>query len=369
MVVCKFFAQGNCRYGNNCKFDHVSNSNQYNSSNQGQNQYQSRNFNSNYNNNNQQNNSNNNYRYNANNINNYSSPQAANPFSKIVSNKVVNTPKIVDPDNISTNQDFLDFISEDFKLWFNSSAWKLSSYKYNKNAMNLPILQDVSNEEVRFALWEAKKNNRYNEELQQFQIKYNQVIQTIKEIYNPNQPTREYLLNYFHESLKKQNLNSTPQKVNPFVQIIQKKQQDLQSQSQSQAQANLFSQLTNSQPVQGFMQSQQLNQIQTSGSFLFTQSPKPANPFTELATNRQQSNAVDFSNQVTQGFQNQTNQTLFNSNKPTSQPPEPQPDINPDPRIYSNTSDLNQQDLGEFKASHFTLGLIPHCPPSKMLCL
>lgn len=387
--MCKFFAQGNCRYGNNCKFEHVSDSNQYNSPNQNQNQYQSSNYNNNIHNNNHNNNSNDNYRYNVNNKNNSPPQPAANPFSKIVSNKVVNVPnKTVDPDNISTDQDFLAFISEDFKLWLNSSAWKLSSYKYNKTAMNLPILQDVSNEEARFALWEAKKTNRYNEKLQKFQIQHNQVIQTIKEICNPNQQTREYLLNYFHESIKKQNMNPTSQKVNPFVQIIQEKQQDLTAQSHSQT--NLFSQLTSNaqQPVQGFLQSQQTNQIQTSGSLLFTQNAvKPANPFTKMVTTGQ-SNAVNIPNQVTPiqtGFQNQTNKSLFSGNtqttqplfnnmsQPTSQPQQPQaeplPDVNPDPRIYSNTSDLNKQDLDEFKASHFTLGLIPHCPPSKLLCL
>jgi len=59
----------------------------------------------------------------------------------------------------------------------------------------LQVLQDVSSEEARFALYEAKKQNRYSAELQQFQVKYNQAIETIKQIAMPTQQTKQYLVN------------------------------------------------------------------------------------------------------------------------------------------------------------------------------
>ena len=85
--------------------------------------------------------------------------------------------------------------------------------------------------------------------------------------------------------------------MNPFAQIIQKKQQELKNQPVQQNQP-FFSQ-NSTASVQGFLQQQQTNQIQTSGSFLFTdqaqQKPtnlfasiaspqQPTNPFTKLAT-------------------------------------------------------------------------------------
>ena len=55
---------------------------------------------------------------------------------------------------------------------------------------------------------------------------------------------------------------------------------------------------------------------------------------------------------------------MFNNNTNNNKP-----DINPDPKIYSNTSDLNEHEIKEFKSEHFKLGLIPHMPPSKLLCM
>lgn len=86
---------------------------------------------------------------------------------------------------------------------------------------------------------------------------------------------------YFNEyQLTKNNVQPTPA-TNPFMQIIQKKQQEL-NQSQSIQPQSLFQQ--GPQPVQGFMQQQQTNQIQTSGSFLFSDKSSPSNPFTQIAS-------------------------------------------------------------------------------------
>lgn len=410
MVVCKFFLQGNCRFGDNCKFDHPRNQNQYDNSYQQQNQYQSNRYdNSNkqynqyqsnrYDNSYQQQNQYQSNRYHNNDqqtgFNRYDSRKtqgsSTNLFSQLVSGADTKTSpsKPIDPEHLNNDQEFLDYITNDFKTWLNSSSWKLSCYKYNKKAKNLPILQDISEEEVRYALFEAKKNNRYNEELQQFSMKHNQVMETIREIADPNQQTKEYLLKYFHESEQsKAQFPSqsvpTAQKVNPFAQIIEKKQQELQNQQTQQQPTNLFQ--TTTSPVQNFLQQQQPNQIQTSNSFLFTnqaQSPKPVNPFTQMATERQQSpinNQTGLFNAPSQiiggqAFPATTNQSAFNM---TTQHPNSfnniqnnveTPDINPNPKVFSNTSELSEQDLKQFKESKFTLGLIPQCPPTKQLCL
>lgn len=393
MVVCKFFLQGNCRYGNNCKFDHPRNQNNYSYQ---PNQYK---YQSNRNGLNDQQTGFQQYDSRQNNSN---QGKSTNLFTKLVSGgaqvetKSSQSKQQIDPENLINDQDFLDYITNDFNLWLNSSMWKMSSYKYNKRAKRLPILQDISEEEVRYALFEAKKSNNYNQELQQFVIKFNQVRETIGQIANPNQQTKQYLLKYFHESEQLKNqfpLQTSPsfQKVNPFAQIIEKKQQDLQTQSRQQ-QTSLF-QPTNS-PVRGFLQQQQTNQIQTSGSYFFTdqnQNSKPVNPFTQVTTMNQQSpinNQISFpQSQVinqqifpasnTQSLFNTTNNQLNSFNDLQTNHPFKEnvnnvieaPEANPNPKVYSDLSELNEQDIKQFKENKFTLGLIPHCPPTKQLCL
>ena len=167
MVLCKFYAQGNCRYGNNCNFEHtnyrgecniiflnkifvqseflflITETNKYSLNNTGINNRENQQSNS-YN---QQSripryNENYNYRSDARQSNNYqSSNQQSNLFSRLTTNNQQHKPpaKQIDPENIDNEQDFLDLISNDFKQWLESSTfWKFSSYKFNKKAVNLP---------------------------------------------------------------------------------------------------------------------------------------------------------------------------------------------------------------------------------------
>jgi hypothetical protein len=70
------------------------------------------------------------------------------------------------------------FIQSEFDTWLKSpSAWKLSCYSYKKFAPCIPILEDLSSEEVRFGLYEAKRSNLFNQAVSFF-IKwvYNKVI-------------------------------------------------------------------------------------------------------------------------------------------------------------------------------------------------
>jgi hypothetical protein len=56
----------------------------------------------------------------------------------------------------------------------------------------------------------------------------------------------------------------------------------------------------------------------------------------------------------------------FSTNIQTSQI---EPDVNPNPKVYSDLSELNENDIKEYKENKFTLGLIPHLPPTKQLCM
>ena len=123
---------------------------------------------------------------------------------------------------------------------------------------------------------------------------------------------------------------------------------------------SLFPQL----PVQNFMQQQQTNQIQTSGSFFFTnQAPpttaKPVNPFSQLATSTNANKQANPPIMTPQTFQAPVK---FNSNSPSVTT------TTSSTKHYSGSNELTEQDLNEFKTNEFTLGVIPHCPPTRELC-
>ncbi len=140
----------------------------------------------------------------------------------------------------------------------------------------------------------------------------------------------------------------------------------------------LFQQNTDLPIQHGFLQQQSVDRIQTSNSFLFTNISAPnnqnnqtqkENPFKLLTTGKsQQAQTSFFANQLTNVVI--PNEPANNLISPflTHDQQHSRPDLNPNPQIYSNTSDLNELDIKEFKSDKFTLGLIPHMPPTKQLC-
>ena len=179
------------------------------------------------------------------------------------------------------------------------------------------------------------------------------------------------------------------------MQIVQNKQQQLFQQPQvnsppppqplmSQQPTQLF-QTQQNLPVQNFMQNQQTNMIQTSGSFLFTSQnnnqnkpnlfsqligsdqPTIMNSATSLDTKTTPINTFINSNNVSMNL-NQTNESAF-SNVTNMSMTSSQSVTNTGPSyIFSNKNDLTAQDIDEFKANKFTLGKIPHLAPAEELC-
>jgi hypothetical protein len=179
------------------------------------------------------------------------------------------------------------------------------------------------------------------------------------------------------------------------MQIVQNKQQQLIQQQQVHSpppalmqQAPQMFQIQQNLPVQNFMQSQQTNMIQTSGSFLFTSQnnqnnnqnipnlfsqligsnqPKIMNNTASLDTKTTPINTFVNSNNVSMNL-NQTNQNPFNNVTNVSMISS-QSAINTGPSyVYSNKNDLTAQDIDEFKSNKFTLSKIPHLPPAEELC-
>ncbi|CAF0943931.1 unnamed protein product [Brachionus calyciflorus] len=384
MTVCRYYLQGNCRFGNKCHYEHPRGEQNYSNQQyrqdyrpqqqqqqQQQKQYQSQ------------------FRY-------QSQPQARKYDQEY------STPKspdgAVDTHNFS-DAEFLDYISNELSEWVNSSAWKLSCYSYTKMAPCIPILEDYSPEEVRFSLYEAKKNNTYTQTYNEYLSRLDQTINTIKQMINPNPQIREYLIKYFHESeqiIKNKNSGETVKKPeNPFMKIVQAKQEQQQQQTKEQFQTDFFNkpiQQSTQQPNQffGSFNQPQLHQAPPQQN-LFAQiaqqqQPKqgsmfsdgfgqqqPKSPLFNLTTQHnnfqqlvQQPTQTNFFSQIVNMNPVQAPQkenTFFGKNIPISQQESKKIDM-----FYSSVNDLTKQELEEFKANQFTLGRIPNVPPAREFC-
>lgn len=196
---------------------------------------------------------------------------------------------------------------------------------------------------------------------------------------------QDYLIKYFNESRSLKNISnqqSQPYPVNPFMQIIQNKQNQLNQQQQQQPQQQSLFQTQSNLPIQNFLQNQQTNQIQSSGSFLFTNqnksSPLPAsnNLFSQIINNNNTSpliNSASINTKIKNFFNNNSTQIMSNNNNNNNQftiatnlnqvmkPSGPS-------NFYSNINELNNQDKEEYTNNKFTLGKIPHNAPLQEYC-
>lgn len=200
-----------------------------------------------------------------------------------------------------------------------------------------------------------------------------------------------YKLNYFHESEKIiKNLNSQPTSAqtheNPFMKIVQQKQQ----QDQLQQNISPFFQQDQQQRPQSFMNQpafgsssnffqQQPVQPQIQNPFsqiasIPIQQPMQQTPLFNLKTNQQVVNppitmvpgaGSNFFSQIvnmnTSSVQQMDN-TFLGRTLPTSTI------TNTNSSYYSKLNELNSQDLDEFKSNQFTIGRIPQIPPPIELC-
>ncbi|RNA31474.1 nucleoporin 2 [Brachionus plicatilis] len=322
MTVCKFYMQGKCRYGSNCNFEHPGDQRNY--------QDQNRDF-------------------------RYQTYQPRPPTHSQNFPKQDHRPTSKDiqtPENINATT-FLELIRTDMSNWINSSAWKLSCYAYSRCAPCISVLHDISAEEVRYSLYEARAKNNLPQAINEYNNKVNENLNIIKQMINPNQQTREYLLNYFHESEK---LSSESSEENPFMKIVQQKQ--IQPEPQNQF-AQLVSQQTKPQFGTGF-------------GTTFAKAPDPSPAF-NLATPREAFQASNSKPMETNFFSSivQMNtaaahskeNTFFGQKLPLTKE-EPQGNN----FYYSQMNEINKQHLNEFKSNEFTIGRIPNVPPPKELC-
>ena len=144
-------------------------------------------------------------------------------------------------------------------------------------------------------------------------------------------------------------------------------------------------------PIQNFLQNQQTNQIQSSGSFLFTNQNKLPSPplpstsnnlFSQIINNNSTSllntgtaAAASLNTKTKNFFNNNSTQIMSNNNNNNNnnqftiatnlnQVMKPSGPSN----FYSNINELNNQDKEEYTNNKFTLGKIPHNAPLQEYC-
>jgi nucleoporin-like protein 2 len=153
----------------------------------------------------------------------------------------------------------------------------------------------------------------------------------------------------------------TQNRVNPFQQIVQQKQQGVFASGSSQPQNQFIQQPQFSSPpsqqgtaFQGFQSVQQQQQ----SAFQTPQKNRFANVMNQ---NQSVTNVSNANSGGQSGFTYQTTASQFN--RPALV------DNNSNSVYYSNLSELNQQEIDAFKQNSFKIGQIPYNPPSKEFCL
>ncbi|XP_050664776.1 nucleoporin NUP42-like isoform X2 [Leptidea sinapis] len=340
VVACRFFQQGNCRFGQNCNYEHSNNPK---------------------------------YTYHA-------------PAKNTVN-----------------DEQLINIVQSDVEAALNGGQWILSCYAPLKDKSCFPGIQDISQEEARLMMYEAKNNNKWSEAanymnniFKEARYKYEQlykpnaqIIQVLKKMYHGetvtspfNSGTHEFRNNtsYMFQSISNNNIvqNTGFGHNNSVLGGA-----DQQNSSGSTNAKSLFGQACQkefgpSQPSNIFHTANQQN---TSAKSVFAQAsqnvfgPTQQSPMNIFAINNQETAQSNSSN-------------VFNQNNPFKQS---DPFRNSDPfnqaktdvfgvtntmqntennnNIYSKIEELSESDLEAFQSEEFQLGFVPELPPLHRLCI
>ncbi|KAK3088881.1 hypothetical protein FSP39_024958 [Pinctada imbricata] len=175
MVICKFFMQGNCRYGNSCKFEHPSADNTgYAYSAQRQ----------------LFGNSGNRYKWSSNDYQKQQGPKQGQ--GQVSSADVVNV------------------IINEMTEWEKNKMWPFSCMAFEKEAPCIPDFVDTSPEELRLAAYEALKDNNIQPYIQQVQSLSEEYSKKRQMIRQANLTLRQKLIALIDEYRLKKSRSSQP---------------------------------------------------------------------------------------------------------------------------------------------------------------
>lgn len=343
MVICKFFLQGTCKFGNNCRFEHQLGMMKH--------LYGSKNyrtvFSENYNNSYQNHPGSGSSILRQTHFTNHN-PNTANIFA--------NPPQTA-PSTVDTNS-LLKVVLNDIALSENGGQWRLSCYGPFSEKPSYPNFQDYSFEEIRLWFYEAKKNNQlgqFQSEWIRLQNEANMQLMTLK---NPTADIVNTILSLYNSKGEFQSPTAT---ATPFTFTLQPSQQQFFQNPTAPSSLPTTSPFQQ-QPIANSPFQQQTGSIFAPQTSIFN--TPPANPSLN-------SNQNIFQNTFQQP---QTQQPIF-SQPPQPAPPHPsifnqQQGANTDltPNLYSKIEDLTEEEINWFQSSDLTLEKIPERPPTFELC-
>ncbi|KOB71394.1 Nucleoporin-like 2 [Operophtera brumata] len=356
MVVCKFFQQGNCRYGQNCRFDHI---------------YGSK------------------YSYHAN-----PSSEPSQPAPAV------------------TDEQLVHQVHTDLQSMIQGGQWLLSGYAPFKEKPTFPGLVDMSPEEARLFIYEAKANNNldqavaymnslFQEAKQKYELllsKNTSITKVLRSLYNGENVASPFgNLQQSNASFGNNNASSVfrsaVQSTSPVSVFSQSNTSSIFAQNAdhaksifAQASQNIFqnqappTQTTNQQPSI-FSQPDTLPQsIFAQATQYFSENTQPStNVFN--TQNAQNTAASIFANasqsifaQSQPPFNQPSNTNVFH--KPENQTqsgfgvsPNIQQQMAADTGVYNKMEDISAEDMEAFKSVEFKMGFIPEIPPPQSLCI
>lgn len=168
MVVCRFFLNGTCKFGDRCRNEHTRSTSDYNSYSSQSNWRQD--SNARYYRGNQDSFKGGGYQSNYNQDNNRGGFSQQNRFSALSGDyQTNNRGKAPEPGGFGDGGndeprpgEILESIKRDAEEWDASGMWPYSCYRPNRAQGDVPGLQDLSPEELRLEAYLAEKENRFD---------------------------------------------------------------------------------------------------------------------------------------------------------------------------------------------------------------